>query len=125
MSVAWLATHFHLPFRSIQVSVKRREFRNFLPSAVVPLSVATPVTTAVRGPGIRTDIPRTFADLYSFLSRRTSRSNVDFEPTLPVDEVATKSSASKSLIVSTSLFTIAFCHLFSRALTAEVGSSSQ
>ena len=63
ISVALLSTHSHVPLRCLQVSVNRREVLNGLPSAVVPVSVVIPVTIALSGPAVLTDIPRAFTDL--------------------------------------------------------------
>ena len=53
-AIAWAATHLHSPLRSIHVSVNRYELVKVLPALVLPVSFASPVTTATLSPNIRT-----------------------------------------------------------------------
>src|SRR3954452_23044866 len=62
-AIAWAATHFHSPLRSIQVSVNRYAWLKVLPAFVLPVSFASPVTTATLSPNIRTCMSLETADV--------------------------------------------------------------
>jgi hypothetical protein len=62
-AIAWAATHFHSPSRSTQVSVNRYALVKVFPALVLPVSFASPVTTATLSPNIRTCMSLETAEL--------------------------------------------------------------